>query len=119
MAGWTNLLRRNAARPAAESVARVKRGALPILDPPPGTALTVNEIACLDPACPGVETVILVMEPGRKTSTHKMRQGARRGDGPRCPRRSRLKIGPCRMALAPGSAGVTLGYHPQSHEPGT
>ena len=27
--------------------------------------LAVNDIACTDPACPGVETVILVMEPGQ------------------------------------------------------
>ena len=30
-------------------------------------SLAVNEIACNDPSCPGVETVILVMETGRKT----------------------------------------------------
>jgi hypothetical protein len=36
------------------------------------TALAVNEIACNDPGCPGVETVILVMEPGRKTRACKV-----------------------------------------------
>jgi hypothetical protein len=36
------------------------------------TAFAVNEIACTDPACPGIETVILVMEPGRKTRALKV-----------------------------------------------
>ena len=34
--------------------------------------LTVSEIECLDPACPGIETVILVMEPGRSTRAAKI-----------------------------------------------
>src|SRR4051812_33058594 len=72
MAGWSNLLRRKAPKPEAEVVTRVKRWALDALDPPAGTALVVNEIACLDPACPGLETVILVMEPGRKTRALKV-----------------------------------------------
>lgn len=29
------------------------------------TVVKVNEIVCADPACPGTETVILVMVPGR------------------------------------------------------
>lgn len=29
--------------------------------------LGVNEIACVDPGCPGVETVVLVMRPGERT----------------------------------------------------
>ena len=72
MVGWTNLLRRKAPKPEAEAVARVKAWALDALTPPAGTTLAVNEIACLDPACPGLETVILVMEPGRKTRACKI-----------------------------------------------
>ena len=72
MAGWGNLLRRKAPKPEAEAVARVKAWALDALTPPAGTTLAVNEIACLDPACPGLETVILVMEPGRKTRACKI-----------------------------------------------
>ena len=45
--------------------------ALP-LEAPPDTPFAVNEIACTDPGCPGIETVILVMEPGRKTRAHKV-----------------------------------------------
>src|SRR4051812_15530528 len=41
--------------------------------PSPGSStLAVNEIACLDTACPGVEAVILVMEPGQKTRAYKI-----------------------------------------------
>lgn len=43
---------------------------------PPGTELTASEIECLDPACPGTETVILVMTPGRRTRAVKIGKGA-------------------------------------------
>lgn len=36
------------------------------------TAIAVNEIICADPACPGSETVILVMKPGEKTRAYKL-----------------------------------------------
>ncbi|WP_245416143.1 hypothetical protein [Microvirga sp. 17 mud 1-3] len=39
---------------------------------PPDTAFAVNEIACTDPACPGIETVILIIEPGAKTRACKI-----------------------------------------------
>ena len=42
------------------------------LQPSPDTAFAVNEIACNDPGCPGIETVILVMEPGQKTRALKV-----------------------------------------------
>ena len=32
----------------------------------------VNEILCPDPSCPGLETIILVMRPGRKTQAAKV-----------------------------------------------
>jgi hypothetical protein len=67
-----NLLRRKAPKPEPEAIGRIKACVLDVLAPPAGTALTVNEIACLDPACPGLETVILVMEPGRKTRAGKI-----------------------------------------------
>ena len=35
--------------------------------------VTVNEIACTDPACPGIETVILVMRAGEPTQAFKSR----------------------------------------------
>jgi hypothetical protein len=34
--------------------------------------VVVNEIACPDPGCPDLETVILIMRPGRKTQAVKI-----------------------------------------------
>jgi hypothetical protein len=50
----------------------VKAWAREALEANPDTAFAVNEIACPDPACPGIETVILVMEPGAKTRACKV-----------------------------------------------
>lgn len=38
----------------------------------PDTAMTVSEIVCADPACPGTETVILLFPPGEKTRAVKV-----------------------------------------------
>ena len=65
-------MRRKAAKPEPEAIGRLKSCVRDVLALPAGTALTVNEIACLDPACPGVETVILVMEPACKTRAYKI-----------------------------------------------
>ncbi len=35
-------------------------------------AISVNEINCTDPACPGTETVILLMIPGERTRALKV-----------------------------------------------
>ena len=35
-------------------------------------AISVNEINCTDPACPGTETVILLMVPGARTRALKV-----------------------------------------------
>ena len=72
MARWGDLLRRKAAKPEPEAIGRLKSCVREVLALPAGTALAVNEIACLDPTCPGMETVILVMEPGRKTRAYKI-----------------------------------------------
>ena len=34
--------------------------------------IAINEIACPDPGCPDIETVILIMRPGRKTQAVKI-----------------------------------------------
>ena len=59
-------------KPDRQAVDRVKELARAALQVPPDTAFAVNEIACNDPGCPGIETVILVMEPGRKTRVLKV-----------------------------------------------
>jgi len=61
-------------KPDREAVERVKAMARRVLQASPETAFAVNEIACNDPGCPGIETVILVMEPGRKTRAVKVQK---------------------------------------------
>jgi hypothetical protein len=73
MAGLAGLAARlRGTKPDAEALRRVKAWAVAALGAAPDTALAVNEIACVDPACPGIETIILVMEPGRKTRAYKV-----------------------------------------------
>ena len=55
-----------------EAVARIKHWVRAALDASDETAFAVNEIVCNDPGCPGVETVILIMEPGQKTRACKV-----------------------------------------------
>jgi hypothetical protein len=59
-------------KPDRQAVDRVKELARSALRASPETAFAVNEIACNDPGCPGIETVILVMEPGQKTRALKI-----------------------------------------------
>ena len=59
-------------KPDRQAVDRVKEIARAALQASQDTAFAVNEIACNDPGCPGIETVILVMEPGQKTRALKI-----------------------------------------------
>ena len=73
MAALANLLRRlRRPTPDPQTLERIKSSVRELMALPADTAIAVNEIACLDPACPGLETVILVMEPGRKTRAYKV-----------------------------------------------
>ena len=65
-------LRGGRPRPESEAIARVKAWAVAILGGSADTTVAVNEIVCLDPGCPGTETVILMMQPGRKTRAAKV-----------------------------------------------
>jgi hypothetical protein len=56
-----------------ERIARWVREALELGD---ADVVKVSEIACNDPACPGLETVILVMRPGQKTRAYKAKGSA-------------------------------------------
>ena len=62
-------LRGGRPRPESEAIARVKAWAASAV---PEATIAVNEIVCLDPGCPGTETVILIMAPGRKTRAAKV-----------------------------------------------
>lgn len=55
-----------------EALARVKDLAREVLALGEEVSLSVNEINCTDPACPGTETVILVMAPGERTRALKV-----------------------------------------------
>jgi DNA primase len=55
----------------ADKAARIKTDVRALLALPEAAAIAVNEILCADPACPGTETVILVMTPGEKTKAFK------------------------------------------------
>jgi hypothetical protein len=59
----------------AGAVRQVKEWARAALRASDDTVFAVNEIACTDPACPGLETVILVMQPGTKTRACKIAKG--------------------------------------------
>jgi len=52
--------------------ARIAAGTKTLLRLPEDAVVAVNEILCADPACPGTETVILVMTPGEKTKALKL-----------------------------------------------
>ncbi|KRE09668.1 hypothetical protein ASE63_03805 [Bosea sp. Root381] len=54
------------------AAARLKDDVRRLLGLPEAAAIAVNEIICADPACPGTETVILVMNPGEKTRAFKV-----------------------------------------------
>jgi hypothetical protein len=60
------------AKPQADAIGRVKGWVAAIAALPPEASLAVNEIVCTDPSCPGTETVVLVMQPGRKTRAYKV-----------------------------------------------
>lgn len=51
----------------AEVAARLKRALVAALSLTEADAIAVNEIACADPGCPDMETVVLVMRAGLPT----------------------------------------------------
>lgn len=67
-----DLRARNALRAAAAG--RVKEAVIAALALSEADAVSVNEIACRDPGCPDVETVVLVMRAGRPTAAFKIRR---------------------------------------------
>jgi hypothetical protein len=59
-------------KPDRQAIEQVKAWTRAALQSSDDTAVTVNEIVCADPGCPGIETVILVMEPSAKTRAYKI-----------------------------------------------
>jgi hypothetical protein len=59
-------------KPDRTSNERVKGFVFEAIGRNPDVAISVTEIICADPGCPGEETVILVMIPKRKTAACKV-----------------------------------------------
>ena len=55
-----------------DDTARVKALVFAALGNNPDIGISVSEIICTDPGCPGTETVILVMVPLKKTAACKI-----------------------------------------------
>lgn len=75
-AAISGFLRQGLARTGGLSrveLARVRDLAVAILGLADEAVVKVNEINCMDPACPGQETVILIMTPGKRTRALKIR----------------------------------------------
>jgi hypothetical protein len=58
-------------RAQANAVRAMVRRRLSLAD---DVSITVSEIQCGDIACPGVETVVLVMAPGSRTKAYRIRR---------------------------------------------
>jgi hypothetical protein len=58
----------------SEARARVRAYARAALGAPDGLELTISEVECPDPACPGMETFILVMRTGEATQAAKVKK---------------------------------------------
>ncbi|MGL4438297.1 MAG: hypothetical protein ACRCUE_03420 [Bosea sp. (in: a-proteobacteria)] len=59
-------------KPDPEVSARIKHWTRTALGLDDNATISINEIICADPACPGSETVILVMVPGQRTKAYKV-----------------------------------------------
>ncbi|SFL62326.1 hypothetical protein [Methylobacterium pseudosasicola] len=58
----------------AEIASRLKRDLIVALGLTEADALAVNEIACADPGCPDMETIVLVMRAGAPTRALRIRR---------------------------------------------
>lgn len=56
------------------ALARIRGWVETALDHPLGLDLTISEVECADPACPGLETFILVMRAGEATQVVKVKK---------------------------------------------
>jgi hypothetical protein len=60
------------ASPDRAAMERIKAWTREVLTLPDAAAISVNEIVCADPGCPGTETIVLVMVPGQRTKAYKV-----------------------------------------------
>lgn len=69
--GWP--FRKQSPRDEA-ALQRIREWTRVALDDPPGLDLTISEVECADPVCPGLETFILVLREGEATQAVKVRK---------------------------------------------
>ncbi len=75
-AAISGFLRQGLARTGGLSraqLSRVRDLTVAVLGLADDVVVKVNEINCMDPACPGQETIILIMAPGQRTRALKIR----------------------------------------------
>jgi hypothetical protein len=65
-----------AAQADKAALERIKLQTRAILALSDDATVSCNEIVCADPACPGSETIILVMIPGQRTKAYKVQAAA-------------------------------------------
>lgn len=70
---FTNPFRKKPPRDQAALV-RIRGWVSVALDNPEGLDLTISEVECADPACPGLETFILVLRTGEATQAVKVKK---------------------------------------------
>ena len=58
------------------ALVRIKQSVRHILKLHDDATVAANELICADPACPGTETVILIMVPGQRTKAAKVMAAA-------------------------------------------
>lgn len=73
MALFANPFRKRPPRDEA-ALARIRGWTAAALGNPSGLDLTISEVDCADPACPGLETFILVLREGEATQAVKVRK---------------------------------------------
>ncbi len=73
MALFANPFRKKPPRDEA-ALARIRGWVAMALDTPEGLDLTISEVECADPACPGLETFILVLRQGEATIAVKVKK---------------------------------------------
>lgn len=74
MSVFKNPFRKKPDSAADSARADIRRWAEHALGQPEGLALTISEVECPDPACPGFETFILVMREGEATQAVKVKK---------------------------------------------
>ncbi len=74
MALFNNPFRKKPDPATAALRERIRAWAGAALGQPAGLDMTVSEVECPDPACPGFETFLLVMRPGEATQAVKVKK---------------------------------------------